>query len=94
MDDRSALRSDERNVVVRVLFREFSSHFRLTVRPAMRQAAEFATALGPDRVINISMTQSSRVVVWYWGRPENCPKCAYDLTGNTSGRCPECGTQV
>ena len=20
-----------------------------------------------------------------------CPKCEYDLTGNTSGRCPECG---
>jgi hypothetical protein len=20
-----------------------------------------------------------------------CPKCRYDLTGNTSGRCPECG---
>lgn len=23
-----------------------------------------------------------------------CPKCAYDLTGNCSGVCPECGTQV
>ena len=21
-----------------------------------------------------------------------CPECAYDLTGNTSGICPECGT--
>ena len=20
-----------------------------------------------------------------------CPKCRYDLTGNTTGRCPECG---
>jgi ribosomal protein L37AE/L43A len=20
-----------------------------------------------------------------------CPRCEYDLTGNTSGRCPECG---
>ncbi len=23
-----------------------------------------------------------------------CVKCAYDLTGNTSGVCPECGTNV
>jgi hypothetical protein len=24
--------------------------------------------------------------------PGHCRKCAYDLTGNTSGVCPECGT--
>lgn len=24
----------------------------------------------------------------------NCPQCKYNLTGNTSGICPECGTQV
>jgi hypothetical protein len=24
--------------------------------------------------------------------PGHCPKCNYNLTGNTSGRCPECGT--
>lgn len=23
-----------------------------------------------------------------------CPKCSYDLTGNTSGRCPECGRKI
>jgi len=23
-----------------------------------------------------------------------CHKCSYDLTGNTSGRCPECGTPI
>jgi hypothetical protein len=26
--------------------------------------------------------------------PEGCPNCGYDLTGNVSGRCPECGTTV
>ena len=25
-------------------------------------------------------------------RPELCPHCGYDLTGNVSGVCPECGT--
>jgi len=35
-----------------------------------------------------------------WGRerarvpPGHCRKCGYDLTGNISGRCPECGTTV
>ena len=23
-----------------------------------------------------------------------CPRCRYNLTGNVSGTCPECGTQV
>jgi len=26
--------------------------------------------------------------------PGRCPKCRYDLTGNISGGCPECGTQI
>ncbi|MFH1109328.1 MAG: hypothetical protein V1790_09060 [Planctomycetota bacterium] len=26
--------------------------------------------------------------------PNTCPKCRYDLTGNVSGVCPECGTAI
>ena len=26
--------------------------------------------------------------------PDHCHKCGYNLTGNVSGRCPECGTPV
>jgi hypothetical protein len=26
--------------------------------------------------------------------PGHCVTCGYDLTGNTSGTCPECGTAV
>lgn len=26
--------------------------------------------------------------------PGHCQKCGYDLTGNTSGRCPECGEKT
>ena len=25
---------------------------------------------------------------------EHCPNCDYDLTGNVSGICPECGTKI
>lgn len=27
-------------------------------------------------------------------RPGHCRSCDYDLTGNVSGRCPECGTAI
>lgn len=30
----------------------------------------------------------------YWRRSRGlCVRCGYDLTGNTSGRCPECGAK-
>ena len=33
---------------------------------------------------------------WHGSRvlPGHCRKCGYDLTGNVSGRCPECGRDV
>ena len=33
--------------------------------------------------------------LWAWmrrPRPRTCPSCGYDLTGTTTGVCPECGT--
>jgi len=35
--------------------------------------------------------------LWWRDRPAppgHCPQCRYDLTGNTSGVCPECGRRV
>jgi len=38
------------------------------------------------------------VTAWLWRLdrppppPDHCQKCGYDLTGNVSGICPECGT--
>ena len=40
------------------------------------------------------------VVVWFWWSDARsfvaggCEACGYDLTGNSSGVCPECGTSV
>jgi hypothetical protein len=31
---------------------------------------------------------------WKRKRHGRCPCCGYDLTGNVSGACPECGTEV
>jgi hypothetical protein len=33
---------------------------------------------------------------WPWGREDfsRCPSCGYNLTGNVSGVCPECGTPI
>ena len=36
-------------------------------------------------------------ILWWLDRripPGHCQKCGYDLTGNVSGRCPECGADV
>jgi hypothetical protein len=37
---------------------------------------------------------SHKVTLWAQRGPKrgHCVNCDYDLTGNTSGRCPECGT--
>ncbi len=37
------------------------------------------------------------VFLWWLDRrspPGHCPRCGYNLTGNVSGRCPECGVVV
>jgi len=37
------------------------------------------------------------ILLWWRDRPfpaGHCQQCGYDLTGNVSGRCPECGTAV
>jgi hypothetical protein len=31
---------------------------------------------------------------WHHAKPGLCTACGYNLTGNTSGTCPECGTAV
>lgn len=61
------------------------------------EAADFTTTLGPERLITVSHSEDHNeavITVWYWGTPEKCPHCDYDLTGNESGRCPECGVTV
>lgn len=81
---------------MRVLHKTFRGFFK-GWDALFDEAAAFATAVGPERLISIAHSCDNNegvIVVWYWGRPEVCPQCGYNLTGNVSGRCPECGTPV
>ena len=40
---------------------------------------------------------STFIIAFFYGSREpasSCSACAYNLTGNVSGRCPECGTPI
>jgi rubrerythrin len=79
---------------MRVLYKSFRATFK-SWGDLFAQAADFASEIGQERLITISHSQHSAegiVTVWYWGKSETCRRCGYDLTGNTSGVCPECGT--
>lgn len=43
-------------------------------------------------------TVPTMLIIWWPSRPGippgHCRKCGYNLAGNVSGRCPECGTGV
>jgi hypothetical protein len=53
-------------------------------------------------IVGCSTVPVITVLAWYWLRggvnqPERvltCLQCGYDLTGNASGICPECGTPI
>ncbi len=43
------------------------------------------------------LTAIPTVILWRRDRripPGHCQRCGYDLTGNVSGRCPECGSAI
>jgi hypothetical protein len=54
---------------MRVLFKFFASSFS-SWDTLFQQAADFATEIGPERLINISHSESHAakgvVTVWYW----------------------------
>ena len=49
-------------------------------------------ALGAVLGVSLSLRRMTRTARSSLRR--NCAKCGYDLTGNLSGRCPECGTDT
>jgi hypothetical protein len=48
-------------------------------------------------VVAFSIPPTARFLQFLRARkrdPDGCPTCGYNLTGNTSGTCPECGSAV
>ena len=81
---------------MRMLTKVFRATFK-SWQSLFDDATDFANGLGQERVVSILHSCDSGdgvVVVWYWGEPTECRECGYDLTGNTSGRCPECGWEL
>ena len=53
----------------------------------------------PDWLLCLALLVPPARWVWGWRRDRlqrdgHCAKCGYDLAGNTSGICPECGTPI
>jgi hypothetical protein len=47
----------------------------------------------------VAISTAVAPALWWWKKPRqirtgDCSTCGYDLTGNTSGVCPECGVPV
>jgi hypothetical protein len=81
---------------MRALHKTFRATFK-SWRTLLRESTDFATDIGEDRLISISHSSDmseAMIVVWYWGTPEKCVHCDYNLTGNTTGLCPECGARA
>jgi hypothetical protein len=60
--------------------------------PILISAAGFVF-LAPFVVVRRRITRGIRIVLVQRGIPM-CIPCGYDLTGNTSGICPECGSRI
>ncbi len=43
---------------------------------------------------HVSDPSNDAIVAYLSHADERCPKCDYELKGNSSNRCPECGTSV
>jgi hypothetical protein len=95
---RSAIKP--RVLVMRVQFKTFESQF-LTRQKMLQKAAEFATQMGPERLINVTHSEDhheSFITVWYWegervnegipaaGAP---PACISDPSRDTTPDAPQ-----
>ena len=71
-------------------------------RPAVKYACIGVVLGGPFVLMRPTVAPfviiGLMLVLWWWEKrqiaPGHCRKCRYNLTGNVSGTCPECGTPV
>lgn len=70
---------------------------RYALWPMSHSAANFRVAYVPLWIVFVVAAVPTGVLWWRDRRrilPVHCEKCGYDLTGNVSGRCPECGMDL
>ena len=70
--------------------------FLVAVRAVM--SVLFADGQSHRVLVVLLVTGTATAYLWYRDRriipPHCCRSCGYDLTGNVSGVCPECGTKI
>lgn len=73
---------------------DFRTYWQLPLPSVYGDYVHLPVSLLPLLVLLASLT----FVLWLRDRLRfaagYCPKCGYDLTGNVSGRCPECGARM
>jgi len=67
--------------------------------PSFQRAGDFQRYLIMPLWLPFAVFAGPTLILWFLDRRRrfprgHCQKCGYDLTGNVSGRCPECGTPV
>ena len=72
--------------------------------PQQRTLANLIWRHSRSFIVIVAITMAANMAIWgirrlvsgkvtLW-REDLCSACGYDLTGNLSGKCPECGTQT
>jgi hypothetical protein len=72
---------------------------QISSRPSMTSATLYIVPLWFVALVTVAMPMAwlrpvGRVRRWHKRRPGRCSHCCYDLSGNVSGVCPECGNSV
>ena len=75
-----------------------ASFFRLpAIRPCLTGCVISGTTIRIPGWIPLGIFAIPTVLTWRGDRrppPGHCPRCRYNLTGNTTGVCPECGRKI
>ena len=71
---------------------------RLPWCEAWRPRGQRRWLVGTPFWVPVALVSAPTALLWYLDRrrhsPGHCRKCGYNLTGNVSGRCPECGQTI
>lgn len=65
--------------------------------PALEKNGKFHTGTIPLWILFVLIAVPSAIALWRTRRlavAGHCTRCGYNLTGNTTGRCPECGANT